>query len=57
MKNPPKMVKTVMAAVCVMQGIAPDRIPDPNKLGQYVNYLFRLIYYADIFKYDENFVR
>jgi len=51
------MVKTVMAAVCVMQGIAPDRIPDPNKLGQYVNYLFRLIYYADIFKYDENFVR
>ncbi|VVC44482.1 Dynein heavy chain, domain-2,Dynein heavy chain domain,Dynein heavy chain, P-loop containing D4 domain,P- [Cinara cedri] len=34
MKNPPEMVKTVMAAVCVMKGVSPDKIPDPNKPGQ-----------------------
>lgn len=36
MKNPPEMVKTVMAAVCVMKGVPPDKIPDPNKPGQKV---------------------
>jgi len=36
MKNPPEMVKTVMAAVCVMKGVSPDKIPDPNKPGQKV---------------------
>lgn len=40
MKNPPEMVKTVMAAVCVMKGIPPDKIPDPNKPGQKVMYLY-----------------
>lgn len=29
MKNPPSAVKLVMAAVCVMKGVAPDRINDP----------------------------
>jgi len=36
MKNPPEVVKTVMAAVCVMKGIAPDKTPDPNRPGRYV---------------------
>lgn len=36
MKNPPAMVKTVMAAVCVMKDILPDKKPNPNKPGQYV---------------------
>lgn len=40
MKNPPEMVKTVMAAVCVMKGVSPDKIPDPNKPGQKVMYNF-----------------
>lgn len=39
MKNPPVMVKTVMAAVCVMVGALPDKSPDPNKIGQYVIFL------------------
>lgn len=38
MKNPPEMVKTVMAAVCVMKGVSPDKIPDPNKPGQKVTF-------------------
>lgn len=29
MKNPPDAVKMVMAAVCIMRDIAPDRVPDP----------------------------
>lgn len=40
MKNPPEMVKTVMAAVCVMKGVPPDKVPDPNKPGQKV--IFKL---------------
>jgi len=40
MKNPPEMVKTVMAAVCVMKGVSPDKIPDPNKPGQKVKFNF-----------------
>ncbi|XP_058067045.1 dynein axonemal heavy chain 12 [Anopheles bellator] len=28
MKNPPEVVKLVMAAVCVMKGIAPDKVAD-----------------------------
>lgn len=40
MKNPPKGVKTVMAAVCVMISIPPDKTPDPNKPGKYVIFLF-----------------
>ncbi|XP_011557170.3 dynein axonemal heavy chain 12 [Plutella xylostella] len=34
MKNPPATVKLVMAAVCVMKGVPPDRIPDPNNPGK-----------------------
>lgn len=34
MKNPPATVKLVMAAVCVIKGIPPDRIPDPNNPGK-----------------------
>lgn len=29
MKNPPAAIKLVMAAVCVMKDIKPDRVPDP----------------------------
>ncbi|GAB0094584.1 Dynein heavy chain [Sergentomyia squamirostris] len=29
MKNPPEVVKLVMAAVCVIKGVPPDRINDP----------------------------
>ncbi|XP_049547176.1 dynein axonemal heavy chain 12 [Anopheles darlingi] len=29
MKNPPEVVKLVMAAVCVMKGISPDKVADP----------------------------
>lgn len=29
MKNPPDAVKLVMAAVCIIKGSKPDRVPDP----------------------------
>lgn len=29
MKNPPEVIKLVLAAVCVMMGIIPDRVNDP----------------------------
>ena len=34
MKSPPAGVKIVMAAVCVMKDIKPDKINDPDKPGQ-----------------------
>ncbi|XP_075981520.1 dynein heavy chain at 62B [Anticarsia gemmatalis] len=34
MKNPPYTVKLVMAAVCVIKGIPPDKIPDPDNPGK-----------------------
>ncbi|GBP22696.1 Dynein heavy chain 7, axonemal [Eumeta japonica] len=34
MKNPPAAVKLVMAAVCVIKGIPPDKIPDPDNPGK-----------------------
>lgn len=34
MKNPPAAVKLVMAAVCVMKNIPPDKIPDPDNPGK-----------------------
>ncbi|CAB3257078.1 unnamed protein product [Arctia plantaginis] len=34
MKNPPYTVKLVMAAVCVIKGVPPDKIPDPNNPGK-----------------------
>lgn len=36
MKNPPEAVKLVMAAVCVMKGIKPDRVPNPARPGHMV---------------------
>lgn len=30
MKNPPSVVKLVMAAICVMKDIKPDRVPEPG---------------------------
>ncbi|XP_037810078.1 dynein heavy chain 12, axonemal [Lucilia sericata] len=36
MKNPPSVIKLVMAAVCVIKGIPPDRIADPAT-GKMVN--------------------
>lgn len=34
MKNPPAGIKLVMAAVCVMRDIKPDRINDPSGSGK-----------------------
>ena len=34
MKNPPPGIKLVMAAVCVMRDIKPDRINDPSGSGK-----------------------
>lgn len=61
MKNPPEAVKLVMAAVCVMQDIKPDRIPDPQRPGHMVNtsimfyfmYLF-ILYTQLLFFYISN---
>lgn len=36
MKNPPAGVKLVMAAVCVMKDIKPEKINDPSGTGQKV---------------------
>ena len=36
MKSPPAGVKLVMAAVCVMKDIKPDKINDPAGTGQKV---------------------
>lgn len=30
MKNPPDAIKLVMAAVCIMKNVKPDRVPDPG---------------------------
>lgn len=30
MKNPPDAIKLVMAAVCIIKGVKPDRVPDPG---------------------------
>ena len=38
MKNPPQGVKLVMAAVCVMLNIPPDRINDPTTGGKILDY-------------------
>lgn len=38
MKNPPPVVKLVMAAVCVMKGIVPDKINDPATGKKGVDY-------------------
>lgn len=38
MKNPPEVVKLVMAAVCVMKNIAPDKISDPSTGKKILDY-------------------
>lgn len=30
MKNPPEIIKLVMAAVCIIKDVKPDRKPDPS---------------------------
>lgn len=41
MKNPPSGVKLVMAAVCVMKDIKPEKINDPAGTGKKVNKLIQ----------------
>lgn len=36
MKTPPKGVKIVLEAVCILKGIKPDRIPDPSGSGKMI---------------------
>jgi len=43
MKNPPFGVKLVMAAVCVMKGILPEKIVDPMGTGQKVSHAIGLL--------------
>uniref|UniRef100_A0A1B0CH71 Dyneins heavy chain n=1 Tax=Lutzomyia longipalpis TaxID=7200 RepID=A0A1B0CH71_LUTLO len=38
MKNPPEVVKLVMAAVCVIKGVPPDRINDPATGKKIIDY-------------------
>ncbi|KAF5300254.1 hypothetical protein FQR65_LT09209 [Abscondita terminalis] len=38
MKNPPEPIKLVMAAVCVMKDIKPDRLPDPSTGRKILDY-------------------
>lgn len=45
MKNPPSGVKLVMAAVCVMKDIKPDRISDPAGTGKKVSLLRRFFFH------------
>ncbi|XP_031352178.1 dynein heavy chain 7, axonemal-like isoform X1 [Photinus pyralis] len=38
MKNPPKGVKLVMEAVCIVKGIKPDKVPAPSGIGTVEDY-------------------
>ncbi|CAH1130366.1 unnamed protein product [Ceutorhynchus assimilis] len=38
MKNPPKGVKLVMEAVCILKDIKPDKLPLPSGIGTYDDY-------------------
>lgn len=38
MKNPPEVVKLVMAAVCVIKGVPPDRVNDPGTGKKIIDY-------------------
>lgn len=50
MKNPPSGVKLVMAAVCVMKNVKPDRIPDPAGTGKKVRPgIFQRVVYRYLF--------
>lgn len=60
MKNPPAGVKLVMAAVCVMKDIKPEKISDPSGTGGKVitrhrfksYYCFIIVYHYQI-KYQQ----
>lgn len=49
MNNPPIGVKIVMAAVCVVKGIPPEKINDPNNPGQRVQFSLTKIILPKIF--------
>ncbi|KAB0795153.1 hypothetical protein PPYR_11992 [Photinus pyralis] len=38
MKNPPEPIKLVMAAVCVIKDVKPDRLPDPSTGRKIIDY-------------------
>ncbi|CAH0557250.1 unnamed protein product [Brassicogethes aeneus] len=38
MKNPPKGVKLVMEAVCIIKDVKPNKLPNPNGVGTYDDY-------------------
>ena len=38
MKNPPEAIKVVMAAVCVMKDVKPDRLNDPSTGGKILDF-------------------
>lgn len=44
MKNPPNAIKVVLAAVCIMKNIKPDRVTDPNT-GRKVIFYLSLCYF------------
>ena len=46
MKNPPSGVKIVMAAVCIMKDIKPEKINDPAGTGQKVNINMSVMYHV-----------
>uniref|UniRef100_A0A8B9BSN7 Dynein axonemal heavy chain 12 n=1 Tax=Anser brachyrhynchus TaxID=132585 RepID=A0A8B9BSN7_9AVES len=58
MKNPPSGVKLVMAAVCVMKDIKPERIPDPSGTGDYWGPSKKLLgdmnFLKDLKEYDKD---
>ena len=49
MKSPPAGVKLVMAAVCVMKDIKPEKINDPDKPGQKVGTRLMLFLFVCLF--------
>ncbi|KAF5288992.1 hypothetical protein FQA39_LY03871 [Lamprigera yunnana] len=38
MKNPPKGIKLVMEAICILKGVKPEKLPNPNGIGTYDDY-------------------
>ena len=50
MKNPPSGVKLVMAAVCVMKDIKPEKISDPSGTGGKVITRHRFISYSWMYR-------
>lgn len=50
MKNPPSGVKLVMAAICVMKDIKPEKISDPSGTGGKVITRQRLKSYSGMYR-------